>query len=114
MYYLLFCWDTHLVKVKNRNILLVVNRSNRYAIAMTDIELRNWNYYKLYIGRVIQLAMQEMGYSPEQIEQYLKIAGEIAVTKTHGKKSVGGIDRMVIYVSQKGLMFMIIQKNFFG
>lgn len=90
-----FCWDTHLVKVKNRNVLLVVNSSNRYTIAMTDIEPRNWNYYKLYIGRVIRLAMQEMGYSPEQIEHYFKRAGEITVTKTHGKKSVGGINRMV-------------------
>ena len=60
------------------------------------------------------MAMQEMGYSLEQIEQYFKMAGEITVTKTHGKKSVGGINRMVIYVSQKDLMFMIIQKNFFG
>lgn len=99
-----FCWDTHLVKVKNRNVLLVVNSSNRYTIAMTDIEPRNWNHYKLYIGRIIQLAMQEMGYSPKQIEQYFEMAGEITITKTHGKKSVGGINRMVTrmkYYSKK-------------
>lgn len=46
---LVFCWDTHLVKLKGRNILLIVNASNRYTIAMTDIESRNWNYYKLNI-----------------------------------------------------------------
>ena len=40
-----FCWDTHLVKLKGRNVLLIVNASNRYTIAMTDIEPRNWNYY---------------------------------------------------------------------
>lgn len=50
---LVFCWDTHLVKLKGRNVLLIVNASNRYTIAMTDIEPRNWNYYTLYIGRVI-------------------------------------------------------------
>lgn len=49
-----FCWDTHLVKVKGRNVLLIINASNRYTIAMTDIEPRKWNYYTLYIGQVIQ------------------------------------------------------------
>lgn len=30
---LVFCWDTHLVKLKGRNVLLIVNASNRYTIA---------------------------------------------------------------------------------
>ena len=41
--------------------------------------------------------MQEMGYSEEQIAQYFKISGDMIVTKTHGKKSVGGLNRMVMY-----------------
>lgn len=92
---LVFCWDTHLTKLKGRNVLFIVNASNRYTIVMTDIEPRNWNYYTLYIGRVIHNVMQEMGYSEEQIAQYFKMSGDIVVTKTHGKKSVGGINRMV-------------------
>ena len=35
---LVFCWDTHLTKIKGRNVLFIVNASNRYTIAMTDIE----------------------------------------------------------------------------
>ena len=92
---LVFCWDTHLVKFKGRNVLLIVNASNRYTIAMTDIEPRNWNYYTLYIGRVIGGVMNNMGYSQEQIDEYFKKSGEMIVTKTHGRKSVGGINRMV-------------------
>ena len=42
---LVFCWDTHLTKIKGRNVLFIVNASNRYTIAMTDIEPRNWNLY---------------------------------------------------------------------
>lgn len=38
---LVFCWDTHLTKIKGRNVLFIVNASNRYTIAMTDIEPRN-------------------------------------------------------------------------
>ena len=93
---LVFCWDTHLVKMKGRNVLFIVNASNRYTIAMTDIEASNWKYYTLYISRVIHGVMQEMGYSEEQIAQYFKMSGDMIVTKTHGKKSVGGINRMVM------------------
>ena len=91
----MFCWDTHLTKIKGRNVLFIVNASNRYTIAMTDIEPRNWNYYTMYIGHVIHGVMQQMGYSEEQIAQYFKMSGDMIVTKTHGKKSVGGINRMV-------------------
>ena len=62
---------------------------------MTDIEPRNWNYYTMYIRSVIHGVMQEMGYSEEQIGQYFKMSGDATVTKTHGRKSVGGINRMV-------------------
>lgn len=92
---LVFCWDTHLVKIKGRNVLFIVNASNRYTIAMTDIEARNWKYYTLYISRVIHGVTQQMGYSESQIDQYFQMSGDISVTKTHGKKSVGGISRMV-------------------
>lgn len=40
--------------------------------------------------------MQEMGYSEEQIAQYFNMSGDTTVTKTHGRKSVGGINRMVM------------------
>ncbi len=93
---LVFCWDTHLAKIRGRNVLFIVNASNRYTIAMTDIEPRNWNYYTLYIWRVIHFAMQKMGYTDNQIDQYFKMSGDTTVTKTHGKKSVGRINRMVL------------------
>ena len=78
------------------DVLFIVNASNRYTIAMTDIEPRNWNYYTMYISSVIHGVMQEMGYSEDQIGQYFKMSGDTTVTKTHGRKSVGGINRMVM------------------
>ena len=93
---LVFRWDTHLTKIKRRNVVFIVNASNRYTIAMTDIEPRNWNYYTMYISRVIHGVMQEMGYSEDQIGLYFKMSGDTTVAKTHGRKSVGGINRMVM------------------
>lgn len=37
-----------------------------------------------------------MGYSENQIGQYFKMSGDTTVNKTHGKKAVGGINRMVM------------------
>lgn len=93
---LVFCWDTHLTKIQGRNVLFIVNSSSRYTIAMTDIKPRNWNDYTMYISHVIHGAMQKMGYSEEQINKYFELSGDMIVTKTHGKKSVSGITRMVI------------------
>ena len=31
---LVFCWDTHLTKIKGRNVLFIVNASNRYTIRL--------------------------------------------------------------------------------
>ena len=93
---LVFCWDTHLTKIKGRNVLFIVNSSSRYTIAMTDIKPRNWNDYTMYISHVIHDVMQRIGYSEEQISKYFELSGDMIVTKTHGKKSVSGITRMVI------------------
>ena len=91
---LVFCWDTHLTKIKGRNVLFIVNSSNRYTIAMTDIEPRNWKYYTLYISRVIHGVMQEMGYSEEQIAQYFKMSGSSFMTdETGGLKACASRDQ---------------------
>lgn len=37
-----------------------------------------------------------MGYSESQIDQYFQMSGDMSVTKAQGKKSVGGINRMVM------------------
>lgn len=37
-----------------------------------------------------------MGYSESQINQYFQMFSDMSVTKTQSKKSVGGINRMVM------------------
>ena len=45
---------------------------------------------------MIHGVMQEMGYSEDQIGLYFKMSGDTTVIKIHGRKSVGGINRMVM------------------
>ena len=87
--------------------MFIVNASNRYTLAMTDIEPRNWNYYTMYIRSVIHGVMQEMGYSEDQIGQYFKMSGDTTVTKTHGRKSVGGINRMAMVAEELNLPHVV-------
>ena len=89
---LAFCWDTHLVKLGRRNVLLVANVSNRFMIAMMDIEPRNWKYYTLYIEEVISNAMKQIGYQEKEINKYFKLAGNSQITKSHGRKTLGAIN----------------------
>lgn len=93
---LAFCWDTHLVKLGRRNVLLVANVSNRFMIAMMDIEPRNWKYYTLYIGKVISNAMKQIGYQEKEINKYFELAGNSQITKSHGRKTLGAIN----YITQ--------------
>lgn len=91
---LVFCWETHLIKMKNRNVLLIMNASSCYTIAMTDIEPRNWNYYTLYIGNVIRGIMRSLGYSEEQVRKYFELSGKEIIAKT----SEGDITDSMNYV----------------
>ena len=56
----------------------------------------SYTHLDVYKRQVIHGVMQEMGYSEDQIGQYFKMSGDTTVTKTHGKKAVGGINRMVM------------------
>ena len=92
----MFCYGHTFDENKRKKCLRIVNASNCYTIAMTDIEQGNWKYYTMYISCVIYGEMQKMGYFEDQIGKYFKMLGDTTVTKTNGKKSVGGINRMVI------------------
>lgn len=41
------------------------------------------------------MAMKAEGYSDKQVSKYFQMAGQTKITKTHGKKSVGGINRVM-------------------
>lgn len=97
---LVFCWETDLLKVKHRNVLLIMNASSNYTIAMTDIEPRNWNYYTLYIGNVIRGIMRSMGYSEEQIQKYFELSGKPVVAKLCESGITASMNYMVSCVAR--------------
>ena len=57
---LVFCWDTHLTKINRQSWQGCLSRCRETERLSTDIEPRNWNYYTMYIGRVIHGVMQEL------------------------------------------------------
>lgn len=100
--YLFFCWDTHLIKYKNRNVLLIVNANSRYAIIMTGMSVQDWKYYSAYIHKAIYFALLAEGYTQEQINEYFKLAGECKLTKTHGRKAVSGFNHFAMCIEYSG------------
>lgn len=87
---LVFCWETHLFKVKHRNVLLIMNASSNYTIAMTDIEPRNWNYYTLYIGNVSGESCEAR--FDKKLESGVKYQWELSESLNHNWCKAEGFD----------------------
>ncbi|WP_306560885.1 DUF6933 domain-containing protein [Enterocloster bolteae] len=53
-----------------------------------------WNHYREHFLEGLEQAMESEGYGREEIPAYLEQAGGIRVTKTHGRRSVAGLNQM--------------------
>ena len=53
-----------------------------------------WKYYREHFLEGLEQAMESEEYGREEIHAYLEQAGGIRVTKTHGRRSVAGLNQM--------------------
>lgn len=96
---LFFCWELHIIKFQNRNSLIAVNANNRFAVMLSGMKAGDWMGLPKRLEEAIVSGFVSEGYSMEQIDSYLKLAGIPVVTKTHGRKPVAGLNRAVEYLS---------------
>lgn len=88
------CWDIHRTEVRGRKFLVVVNAADRFA-GVRRMNGADWKKLDTIVPQVISQAMETIGV-PEWIQQqYFDEAGPLAFTKTHGRKPVGGLNRVV-------------------
>lgn len=85
-----FCWDANRVDIGNKRVLVMMNSANRLcAIALMSIF--DWHRIDELIPQLIFDAMAMAGMSDMEYRAYMRAAGEIALTKTHGRKSLGAL-----------------------
>ena len=92
---LFFCWDLHNVTYQGRDVLLVVNASNRFTCVTANLCAADWTNLEEMVQKTITEGLLAEGYSWEQVYCYLQAAGEVWITKTHGRRPVAALNRAV-------------------
>lgn len=95
---LFFCWELHKIQLQNRSTLAAVNASNRLAVILNGMRPADWKAFPDRFLEGMKQVLRDEGYNEEQIERYLDLAGDIEITKTHGRKAVSGLNRMDEYL----------------
>ncbi|MBR0405830.1 MAG: hypothetical protein IJI68_11645 [Eggerthellaceae bacterium] len=91
---LIFCWDAHRIKVDGRVMLVVCNAANRFA-GVTAMRGNDWKRLGETCVELVRTSMTECGFSPSAVEEYLIRAGAVEFGRTHGRKAVGCMNRMI-------------------
>ena len=82
-----FCWDMARVDLGSRKLLIMSNTATS-ACAVTRMTAADWKHIDEVAHRLIEDAVGCCGCSPEE---YFSLAGETALTKTHGRRAVGNM-----------------------
>ena len=103
-----FCWDGHRVKIANGLVLLVASNASNRFITVMRMTAATWKTWECETLGVIQDALSISGFSKEAIAAYFAAAGlpegpyatpqddgTLLVTKTHGRSSVGCMNRAI-------------------
>ena len=87
------CWDAHCITLHGRSSLLLVHCASRYTCVRYDLSTLDW-------GRLEELALEEIeqglldaGIPAEQVTSYMQKAGEIQLTRTHGRREAAFLIR---------------------
>ena len=94
----LFCWDLHIIRYQKKAALVVVNTGSRFICIMAGMMAKDWKNLAATAEEAIRAGFVSEGYTKEQIERYFALAGKSIITKTHGRRSVAGLNRDVEYL----------------
>ncbi len=87
------CWDAHCITLHGRSSLLLVHCESRYTCVRYDLSPMDWKRLVELVWEEVQLGLLDAGISEEQVAAYLQEAGEIQLTRTHGRREVAFLNR---------------------
>ncbi|MBE6962758.1 MAG: hypothetical protein E7445_09955 [Ruminococcaceae bacterium] len=87
------CWDAHCITLHGRSSLLLVHCASRYTCVRYDLSPMDWNRLSELVLDEIKQGLLEAGIPEEQVRAYLQEAGEIQLTRTHGRREVAFLNR---------------------
>lgn len=95
---LFFCWELHVIRLQGRDTLVAVNGANRFGVVLWGMEKPQWDSLASVTEEGIRRGFRSEGYTKRQIDMYFNKAAEMAITKTHGRRPVAMLNRMVEYL----------------
>ena len=87
------CWDAHCITLHGRSSLLLVHCESRYTCVRYDLSPVDWNRLDKMVVEEIGLGLLDAGIPEEQVTAYLLEAGELQLTRTHGRREVAFLNR---------------------
>ena len=87
------CWDVHCITLHGRSSLLLVHCASRYACVRYDLSPMDWNHLEELVLEEIEQGLLDAGIPKAQVTAYLQEAGEIQLTRTHGRREVAFLNR---------------------
>lgn len=87
------CWDLHVITLNDRTSLLAVHCSSRYAFILFDLNWSEWNSLGDVFLAGLHSTFQSIGLSEEAEAKYLRHAGGLRLTRTHGRREVAYLNR---------------------
>lgn len=88
-----FCWDLHVISLRGRKSLLAVHCHSRYTFVCYDVPPLLWRDIPGLFRRGLEDSLAAAGFSQEQVTEYLRKAGAVTVTRTHGRREVAFLNR---------------------
>lgn len=95
---LVFCWELHVITWQGRKALIAVNAGNCFTVLLWNMTGLHWRQYPELVQEGIRRGFLEAGYTSEQAAAYFDMAGETVITKTHGRRPVAALNRMVEFL----------------
>lgn len=86
---LFFCWDAHILKYGTRQCLMLTNARTRLTALMINLKPSDWKDFEATSCEAIRTAMDQCGCRDHEIERYFQSAGDLSLTKTHGRTTQG-------------------------
>ena len=88
-----FCWDLHVIDLRGRKSLLAVHCHSRYTFVRYDVTPFQWSDLPGLFREGLLESLTAAGFSKEQVEEYLRQAGDLEITRTHGRREVAFLNR---------------------
>lgn len=88
-----FCWDLHVIGLRGCQCLLAVHCHSRYTFVRYDVAPVQWADIPGLFREGLYESLTAAGFSSNQVEKYLRQAGDPALTRTHSRREVAFLNR---------------------